>query len=127
MVEFSLGFVLFLGMVIGLIDLGRVVYQQSAASQAAREIARVTSVHPGSTLGSSSETAGTVAAQRALVPGLSVNSYVCVDITGAAVSGRCLPPNWVRVSVTSRFDPALPLLVPLGSINLTSASSAEIE
>lgn len=127
LVEFSLGITVFLAILIGTLDLGRAVYQQNAVSQAAREIARVTSVHPGDTLGASSETAATVAAQRRIVPGLSVTGYSCVDIAGSAVSGSCEPGSWVRVTVVSRFDAALPLLAALGPINLSSASSAEIE
>lgn len=127
LVEFALGITVFLAILIGTLDLGRAVYQQNAVSQAAREIARVTSVHPGATLGASTETAAAVSAQRRLVPGLTVSGFTCVDIAGAAVSGSCQPGSWVRVTVVSRFDAALPLLAALGPINLRSASSAEIE
>lgn len=127
LVEFSLGITIFLALLIGTIDMGRAVYQYNAVGQAAREIARVTSVHPGATLGGSPETAGVVATQARLVPALTVNSYGCVDLAGTAVTGDCQPGNWVRVTVTSRFDAALPLLAALGSIDLTSTSSAEIE
>jgi Flp pilus assembly protein TadG len=127
LVEFALGITMFLALLIGVIDMGRAVYQLNAVSQAAREIARVTSVHPGATLGGSAETAAVIAAQRRMVPGLSVGSYACVDLAGAAVAGSCLPGNWVRVTVTSEFNATLPILAALGTIDLTSSSSAEIE
>jgi hypothetical protein len=65
--------------------------------------------------------------QRRLVPGLSVSSYDCVDISGNAIAGDCKPGSWVRVTVRSRFDPSLPLLALVGPIDLTSSGSAEIE
>jgi hypothetical protein len=127
LVEFAIGIVVFLLMILGIVDLGRAVYQLSGVSQAAREIARTTSVHPGGTLGDSAQTAATVAVQRRLVPGLSVSSYDCVDIIGNAIAGDCKPGSWVRVTVRSRFDPSLPLLALVGPIDLTSSGSAEIE
>lgn len=125
--EFAIGIVVFMMLLLGIVDFGRAVYQLSAVSQAAREIARTTSVHPGSPLGGSAETASTIAVQRRLVPGLTVSGYACVDIGGTAISGACKPGNWVRVTVVSRFDPAMPLLTMVGPIDLASSGSAEIE
>ena len=62
LVEFSLAITIFLVLVMGTVDLGRAVYQFNGVSQAARELARVASVHPGGTLGSSSESSSTLAA-----------------------------------------------------------------
>ena len=70
LVEFSIAITVFLLLVMGTIDLGRAVYQFNGVSQAARELARVASVHPGGTLGTSSQATSTLAAQRGLVPGL---------------------------------------------------------
>jgi hypothetical protein len=125
--EFAIGIVIFMMLLLGIVDFGRAVYQLSAVSQAAREIARTTSVHPGSPLGGSAETASTVAVQRRLVPGLTISGYACVDIGGNAVAGPCKPGNWVRVTVVSRFDPSMPLLTMAGPMDLASSGSAEIE
>jgi TadE-like protein len=125
--EFAIGVVLFMVILLGIVDFGRAVYQLSGVSQAAREIARTTSVHPGTTLGNSAETATTVAVQRRLVPGLTVSGFACVDIGGSPIAGVCKPGNWVRVTAVSRFDPAMPLLALLGPIDLASSGSAEIE
>jgi hypothetical protein len=128
LVEASLAIVIFLVLLVGTVDLGRAVYQLNGVAEAAREIARETSVHPGSgALGDSAQTQAVVATQERLVPWLSVSSYGCVDITGAPVSGTCEPGDWVRVTVSSRMDPALPLLVPFGPFVLTSSASAAIE
>ena len=54
LVEFAIGITVFLTILIGLIDLARAAFLFNGVSDAARELARVTSVHPGSpTLGSS--------------------------------------------------------------------------
>ena len=47
LVEFSLAVTVFLALIMGVVDLGRVVYQYNGGAEAARELARVTSVHPG--------------------------------------------------------------------------------
>lgn len=130
LVEFSFALIVFLMLLMGIIDLGRAVYDLTGTAQAAAEIARVTSVHPGgTTLGSSAETAEVMGVQSRLVPGLTAASYECVDIAGGAVSGTCKPGYgyWVRVTVSSTFYPITPLFLIFGSINLTSHSSAEIQ
>ena len=128
LVEFALGITIFLTILIGLVDLARAAFLFNGVSDAAREIARVTSVHPGTTtLGSSSETTSAVSNERGLVPGLSVTSYACIDLAGAAVSGSCQPGDWVKVSVRTSFQPILPLLAPFGPITFSTASSAKIQ
>lgn len=130
LVEFAFALVIFLMLLMGIIDLGRAVYNLTGTAQAAAEIARVTSVHPGgATLGSSVQTANVIGVQSRLVPGLSIASYECVDIAGGAVAGQCKPGYgyWVRVTVSSTFHPITPLILLFGTINLTSHSSAEIQ
>lgn len=128
--EFAFALIVFLLLLMGIVDLGRAVYNLTGTAQAAAEIARVTSVYPGApTLGSSSETANVVSVQAKLVPGLSITSFDCVDIAGNAVAGTCKPGYgyWVRVNVASTFHAITPLVTFLGPIQLTSHSSAEIE
>ena len=128
LVEFALGITVFLTILIGLVDLARAAWLFNGVSDAAREIARVTSVHPGtSSLGSSTETTSAVSGERALVPGLSVTSYACIDIAGASVSGTCQSGDWVKVSVRTSFQPILPILSAFGTITFTTASSAKIQ
>ena len=128
LVEFALGITIFLTILIGLVDLARAAFLFNGVSDAAREIARVTSVHPGSTgLGTSSETSTAVSNERVLVPGLTVQSYACIDLAGATVTGTCQPGNWVKVSVRTSFQPILPLLSAFGPISFSTASSAKIQ
>ncbi len=128
LVESSLALGIFLVLLIGTIDLGRAVYQLNGVTQAAREIARAASVHPGTTdLGDSPQAAAALESQRRLVPGLGDPTFACVDISGSAIADPCQPGSWVRVTITSRFDPVLPLLIPLGPFVLTSSGSAAIE
>jgi TadE-like protein len=127
LVEFSLAITIFLVLVMGIVDLGRAVYQYNGVTETARSLARVTSVHPGSTLGGSAETADVLATQRGIVPGLATPTYTCVDLDGSAVSGDCRPGDWVRVSVNSTFIPVTPLAALLGTIVLNGSASARIE
>lgn len=128
LVEFAIGITIFLTLLIGIVDMARGVYVFNGVSEAAREITRETSVHLGSgALGASTESVAMVAIQRGMVPGLTVTSYVCVDLAGSTVSSTCKPGDWVRVSVEAPFIPVLPLLAALGPITLTSVSSAEIQ
>src|SRR5215207_6387877 len=79
LVEFSLVIIPFVFIMMGIFDLGRGIYMMNGTAQAAREIARVASVHSGcpqgSTntcdMGSSSDIAGAVATQRRMLPGMS--------------------------------------------------------
>jgi Flp pilus assembly protein TadG len=127
LVEFSLAITVFLVLVMGVIDLGRLVYQYNGVAEAARAIARETSVHPGAPLGSSTQTAAVVATQRRLVPGLGTAAYACVTLGGSSVTGTCQPGNWVTVTVSSTFTPVTPLAAMLGTITVNAASSAKIE
>jgi TadE-like protein len=128
LVEFALGITIFLTILIGLVDLARAAFLFNGVSDAAREIARVTSVHPGSpSLGSSAETTSSVSAERVLVPGLTVTSYACIDLAGAAATSPCQPGDWVKVSVRTSFQPILPLLSPFGPFTFATASSAKIQ
>jgi Flp pilus assembly protein TadG len=128
LVEFALGITIFMTMFIGLIDLARAAFLFNGLSDAAQAVARVTSVHSGdATLGSSAETAASVSAETQLVPGLTIDSYTCVDLAGATVTGSCNPGSWVKVSARTSFTPVLPLLSAFGPITFTTVSSAKIQ
>ena len=127
LVEFALGIVIFMTVLIALVDLARAAFLFNGVSDAAREIARVTSVHPGASLGDSSETSAAVSHERVLVPGLSVTGYACIDIAGATVADGCQPGDWVKVSVRTSFTPILPVLNAFGPITFNTASSAKIQ
>lgn len=128
LVEFAIGITVFLTILIGLIDLARAAFLFNGVSDAARELARVTSIHPGSpALGSSADTAAVLGTEQRLVPGLTVTSYSCVDLAGVAVTGSCQPGSWVKVAVRTSFTPVLPLLSAFGPISFTTASSAKIQ
>jgi hypothetical protein len=128
LVEFALAITVFMTLLIALIDLARMAFLFNGVSDAAREIARVTSVHPGSAgLGTSDETTAAVTHERALVPGLTVTSYSCIDIAGASVAIPCQAGDWVKVSVRTSFSPILPVLAAFGPITFNTASSAKIQ
>jgi hypothetical protein len=126
LVEFSLGIIVFLVMLMGLVDLGRGVYMYNGVSQAAREIARVTSVHPGSPLGASTEALGVLATQKSLIPDLGDPTFACVDIDGSSIAGTCQAGQWVRVTIAASYSPVTPLVGLVGPISMQSASSIQI-
>ncbi len=129
LVEFSLILIPFLMLMMGVFDLGRGIYANNAVAQAAREIARVTSVHPGATIGGSVETADAIATQRRIVLGLSDPAasitFSCTDMSGTAAD--CEPGNFVRVQVSVPFQVLTPLLSMVAPSTLSSTSHVQIE
>lgn len=130
MVEFTAALIAFIVMAMCVVDFGRAIYQGNAVSEAAREIARVTSVHPGTTLGNSVETSNVVARQKSIVWNLGSPAFACVDIDGtdgSTASGACLPGMWVKVTIAAAYTPITPALSWLfGSHTLASSSSVQI-
>lgn len=131
LVEFALAITVFLMLLLGIVDLGRAIYQYNGVSQAAREIARATSVHPGSdfttTSGQSSQTLAVIATQQNLVPNLGSPAFSCVDIAGNPISTGCVPGDFVKVVITAPFTPAAPILGLTGTWNLSSTSTAKLQ
>ena len=127
LVEFSLVIIPFFFLIMGIFDLGRGIYMMNGTAEAAREIARVTSVHSGCPLnavscdlGSSAETASVLATQRRLVPGLAIDTatdIACVDINDVVKADNTCRwgVDYVRVRVTSSFVPITPVVSMFGS------------
>jgi hypothetical protein len=127
-------------LILGIVDLGRGIYLYNGVSQAAREIARSASVHPGVPLGSSPETAAVIRNQMNLVPGMHDPRVVlngryfifCEDLQGLKVGttghgeGGCAAPDVVRVEVLAHYEPAA-LLGLGGSFDLLSSSSNQVQ
>lgn len=126
LVEFSLSLLVFLMLLMAVFDLGRGIYMYNGVAQAAREIARTTSNHPGATLGTSSRTADVVATQKSLIPNLQNPSFACVDIDDSAVTGVCREGYRVKVTVTAPYRPVTPLMSLMGTWNMSSTTSIEI-
>ena len=134
LVEFALVIPVFLIIVMGIVDFGMAVYKFNGVSQAAREIARVTSVHPclaatPCTPGTSAETAAVVAVQKGLIPGLTDPVFTCVDSSGAPVApNRCdFSKDSVQVTVTAPYSPLTPILHLTGTWTMKGSSSAQIQ
>lgn len=128
LVEFSLAIVLFLMLMMGVFDLGRAIYQYNGVAQAAREIARVTAVHPGpdftTPAGRSTETVNVIATQTSLIPNLQDPAITCVRIDGSVVADTCTKGQWINVSIVAPYTPVTPLLGLTGTWNLFSASTS---
>ena len=126
LVEFSLAIMVFLVLIMAVFDFGRAVYEYNGVSQSAREIARVTSVHPGATLGASPETANVISVQQSLIPGLQMAQITCVDIAGSPVA-TCVPGKFVKVVARAPWTAVTPLLSFFGSFTFQSTSIVEIQ
>ena len=135
LVEFSLAILLFLVILMGVYDLGRAVYMYNGVAEAAREIARRTSVYTcdhslACVLGDSPETASTISVQRNLIPSMAhiapgAPDFECVDIAGDIKAGECGSLDFVRVTVSATYSP-LTLLGVSGPITVRSTSSVQI-
>jgi Flp pilus assembly protein TadG len=131
--EFALALPIFLFILMGIFDFGRAIYMYNGVSQAARELARATSVHRCAgtpcTLGNSTETQAVLATQKSLIPNLQDPTYTCVDIDGSAINSTttCLPGNQVRVRIVAPYSPITPLLGLTGTWDLQSTSSVSIQ
>jgi hypothetical protein len=128
LVEFSLAIIVFLVLMMGVVDFGRAIYQYNGVSQAAREIARVTAVHPGSDFrtdsGRSSETKGVIATQSGLIPNLQAPTIKCVEVDGTEISGHCREGQWIQVRISAPYTPITPLLGLAGTWDLFSSSTS---
>ena len=127
LVEFSLAVIVFLVLMMGIFDFGRGIFMYNGVSQAAREIARRTSVYPGIELGESVESQAVIAVQQGLVPGMEAPTFACLSITGdPSLSDPCASGDIVQVTVTATYEPITPLLGFLGAIPLSASGSAQI-
>ncbi len=136
LVEFSFALIPFLFIVMGVLDLGRGIWTNNGVAQAAREIARVASVHqctgPCTSLTWSTETLEVVNAQKVLVPGLRTSDITidCVDITDAAVAvasiGKCPGDQYIRVRTTASFRLVTPLLPVPNPFSVSSTAHVQV-
>lgn len=119
LVEFALLLPLFMLIILGIFDFGRVIYAYSALHNAAREGARYGAVHPCDDVGIENMAQNMAAG---LGEGITVNSSI-VDVGGT--------PSRIQVQVVFQFRAATPLIGSLlggdGSIPLTSQSQHHIE
>jgi hypothetical protein len=136
LVEFALVIVVFLVILMGIVDFGMAVYKFNGVSQAAREIARVTSVHPCATPGAlscapggSAETQGVIDTQKGLIPGLADPTITCIDQEGAVVAPNpCdFSQHSIQVEITAPYRPVTPLLGLTGTWTMKGSSSAQIQ
>jgi hypothetical protein len=155
LVEFALVFPIFMLLLFGLIDGGRLVYQHSVLSQAAREGARLASVE-ASWMGASDPGCGTAggpvcpadvtamktdiidAANRMIAPFASVTSaevFVRCDPSGGAPTGNwtgstCASTatgNIASVRVTGTFRALTPILAQIvGTVPMSASTSMVI-
>jgi len=136
LVEFSLVLIPFVFLLMGVVDLGRAIYMNNGVAQAAREIARVTSVHqcsgPCTTATWSSQMSAVINTQKQLVPGLTDAgvTITCVDVGSAAVTiaagSMCAPTDYIQVSVSATFRLATPILPVPNPMTVSSTAHVQV-
>jgi hypothetical protein len=126
LVEFSLVLPIFVLLMLAVFDFGRGIYTYNGLSEAAREIARTTIVNTGLVLGSTTKSQQAITLQKSLVPGLTVDSIVCLEYDGSpSLDVPCVSGDLVKVTVSSSYKPTA-LLGLGGPINLTATSSLQV-
>lgn len=136
LVEFAVAVIPFLMLLMAIVDLGRGIYMMNGTSEAARDIARVVSVHQwpsgGNDLGSSTEAAAVIATQRRLIPGLALNPSTdiqCVDALDQVLADSACQTgeeNYIRVHLSATFTPVTPLVSAFGSHTFDSTSRIKL-
>ena len=135
LVEFSLALIPFLFLLMGTVDLGRGLYTNNGVAQAAREIARVTSVHqcvgPCTSATWSAETLAVINTQKRLVPGLATSGITidCTDMADATVTVAagdfCPADDFIRVTESVSFSVITPLLPVPRPMTFTSTAHVQ--
>ncbi|MCI0583811.1 MAG: pilus assembly protein [Chloroflexi bacterium] len=134
LVEFSLALIPFLLLFMAVVDLGRGIYTSNGVAQAAREIARVASVHqcagPCTSATWSAEILEVVNAQRGIVPGLQASDITieCVEIddTVWTVTTNCLDGKFIRVTTSATFQLVTPLLPIPNPFTVSSTAHVQV-
>ena len=142
LVEFSLVLIPFVIMLLGVVDLGRAIYAMNATAEAARDIARVTAVHPCNggcgDLGSSTEAQALIASEQGLVPSMTFDPSTdidCIDVVPGTpptenviddASCRIGYGYYIRVHVQSNFAPITPIVSMFGNHLLGSWARVQL-
>jgi hypothetical protein len=132
--EFAIALIPFVFLLMGIFDLGRGVYTNNGTAQAAREIARVTSVHQCSGSCTSAtwtaEMLEVINAQKAILPGLQ-DAHItiqCVDVTDSPITvvTYCDPGEFIRVKVSMSFRLVTPLLPLANPFAVSSTAHVQV-
>jgi Flp pilus assembly protein TadG len=135
LVEFALVLPIFLLIVFGIIDGGRVVFANNDMAQATRNVARVASTNCFATTPACNKAAGPIAAAIATNrSGMLVNptwTVQCLDpethnVRTNTTDDFCVIGDLVRVTVDSPMVFVTPVASSLGPVNLGSKSEQEI-
>lgn len=127
LVEFGFAISIFLLMILAIVDFGRAIYLYNGVSEAANELARVTSVYTGDPLGSSPQTNSSLTSEQSIIAGLGKPTFTCVDLAGRLVTGACLPGFRVQVSVSATYTAITPLLDLLAPITVSASSTVTVQ
>ncbi len=135
LVEFSLVLPVLLFLILAIADGGRGIFAYNGTSQAARNVARVASVNcfdPNGVFAPCDKTndpaiAAAIAAQQVSLVGPSTWTVTCVDASGNTPSPACSVGDYVKVTVTAKFQLITPgVSAAFGPVNVTSTSTVQV-
>lgn len=116
LVEFALIFPLFIVMLFGILDLGRITFAYNTVAHAARQASRVAMTRPVPTT-----------IQQAAVTAAQGLDPARLTVTVTFPDGTTVSGSRVQVTVTYRFDAATPIIRPfVGSNGLQLQASSTI-
>ncbi len=122
LVEFAVVLPIFVFLLFGLIDIGRLVYVNNAIAQAAREAARWGSVQGRSASVASRATIQSYALNSmAAVPDATV-TVTCEDVTGTTLT-ECSSVDLLAVQVSSQVSLLTPVIAQLMGTQTYNATS----
>lgn len=153
MVEFALVVPIFVVLLFGIVDFGRVIWARSSLENAAREGARFAIVHGGTASqpcpvgptalipppasqscphpSPSKESIELAAKAFAIAPGSGLTVTACYHVAGTTCTGNTESPSNIKnvrgtavtVTATSTLDLIVPSLLRLGSFTVTGSST----
>ena len=131
LVEFALALPIFLMLMMAVFDLGRAIYMYNGVTQAAREIARVTSVYPCTDLEAASATRHrplrSWRRRRASSPTSAIRPSHAWISTDRRYTDPCVAGMQVKVVIFAPYSPVTPGLSLVGTLNLQSSSTVSIQ
>ena len=126
LVEFSLTIVIFMILVLGVFDVGRVVWNYNTLASAAREGTRYAIVHGSASSAPSGPAANDASVQAAVAKYASGLNSGNLTTTSTWLDGSNAPGTRVKVTATYRFNSIFSSLLGIGPFTMTSSSTMSI-
>ena len=126
LVEFSLSFIVFMMLVLGVVEVGRAVWSYNTLAEVAREGTRYAIVHGGKSSAPSGPVGNDLAVKTAAAKFAGSLDRDHLTVTSSWPDGNNQPGSRVTVSTTYSFHPLFSGMLGIGAFTLTSSSTMNI-